>query len=57
MIRVPLLDRKGLVEQLSDFPRREFLDGVHEPFLTERTDDEACVRGEDDVPNHELVAI
>ena len=47
----------GLVEQLSDFPRREFLDGVHEPFLTERTDDEACVRGEDDVPNHELVAI
>jgi hypothetical protein len=28
----------GLVEKTAEFPRREFLDGVHEPYLTERTD-------------------
>ena len=44
----------GLVEQLPDFPRRELVDGVHQHFLTERIDVE---RSEDDVPNHELVAV
>lgn len=47
----------GLVEQLHDFPRRELVDGVHEPFLTERIDGDDGKRGEDDVPNHELVAV
>jgi hypothetical protein len=47
----------GLVEQLAVFPRREFLDGVHEPFLTERTDGDDGERSEDDVPNYELVEV
>ena len=44
----------GLVEQLPDLSRRELVDGVHQLFLTERIDGE---RSEDDVPNHELVAV
>ena len=45
---------RDLVEQLPDLSRRELVDGVHQLFLTERIDGE---RSEDDVPNHELVAV
>jgi hypothetical protein len=49
--------RSGLVEQSGDFVRREFVDGVQELFLTERTDGDDGERSKDDVPDHELVAI
>lgn len=49
-----MTQRNGLVEQLPDLSRRELVDGVHQLFLTERIDGE---RSEDDVPNHELVAV
>ena len=45
---------EGLVEQLSTLLRRKPMGGDHEPFLTEPSH---VQHGENDVSNHELVAL